>query len=253
MAIIHITRPHASQLGVRGERPGDRLRRYATAEAARGNVAVRAALFGTAFSAVSALVGVAIFGFDGAHQLFRDIGPVTALSVVGILAVGYLGLLIAAAEAPAGGIRRLTNFWALAGAGFLVLSLDAPLDLHGRLGGAIQSQTALAQDLGFHQTSDAVLAVYMLAGLAVAAVYWREVLRYPVVLAHLIAGVFLMGGTVAIDGFGAHSSLTWVLEETVELWAIAAFVGGFAVRLGIANERAGVALPLLVARRRAAA
>lgn len=231
--------------------PGARLEAFATTEAARGNVALRLMGLGTLLAAVSAGVGYVVFGPSGQHQLFRDIGPVTGFSALMTLAVAYIGVLIARRETPSGGARRWVNFWFLAGAGFLLLTFDAPLDLHGKLGGLIETQTTVARDFGFNATSDAVLAVYMLSGLTVAAVYWREMVRHPRVLAHLVVGGAFIAATVGIDGFAAHTSWMWVFEEWVELLGLAWIVGAFAVRLNETRPWAGE-ITAMVARRRAA-
>src|SRR5690606_25097396 len=111
------------------------------------------------------------------------------------LLVGLVGLLIAAHEVPPGGVRRLLNFWFLAGVGFMILSFDAPLDLHGRIGEFIGNRTTIAEEIGFHRTSDAVLAAYMVTGLGVAAVYYRELLRHPRSLLQFAAGAAFVAGT----------------------------------------------------------
>jgi hypothetical protein len=192
---------------------------------------------GAVVTVVFAALGYAVFGPDGQHQLFRDIGPVTAFAALETLAIGYAGILIARREHPDPGARRWLNFWFLAGAGFLLLTLDAPLDLHGRLGHFLDARVTVAQDAGFHGTGDAILAVYMATGLTVAAVYWRELLRHPKVIAHLAIGSVFLVAAIRIDGFEAHTSQMWVLEEGVELMGLAWIVGAFALRLEAASGR----------------
>ena len=218
----------------------ERVRVFLTQEVSRGSVALHFAALGTGLSLVSALIGLAIWGPDGAHQLFRDFGPLTFLAAAGVLSIGLIGLMVARREGR-DGLGKWLNFWFIAGAGFIFLAVDGPFDLHGHIGGWIQQQTTFFQDIGFHQTSDALLAVYMGVGLVVAAVYWREILRHPVVLAYLGVGVLLLGVTIGIDGFAPHTSLMWVIEETVEIWGVAALVGGFAKRLQIARNSQGEA------------
>lgn len=208
----------------------DRLESFFVAEAQRGKVPLRLMAVGTAFTVVFAALGYAMFGADNQHQFFRDIGPVTGLSVAMTFSVSFVGLLIARRENPGGNARWL-NFWFLAGAGFLLLTFDAPLDLHGRLGKLLATQTTIAQDAGFNATSDAVLFVYLLAGMAVTAFHWRQLLRHPLVVANLaIGGVFIVA-SMGIDSFGAHTSTMWVVEEWLELLGLAWVVGAFAIRL----------------------
>jgi hypothetical protein len=193
-------------------------------------------LLGSLVTAFFALLGYAVFGPGNQHQFFRDIGPVTALSTLQIFSIGYIGLLIAGRQRPGGGLSRWLNFWFLAGAGFLLLTFDSPLDLHGRAGHFIAGQTTVAEDLGFHATSDAILALYMGVGLTVAAVYWREILADRIVLAQLILGGLFIVASIGIDGFAPHSSWIWIAEEQVELLGLAAIVGAFAVRLNAVQQ-----------------
>jgi hypothetical protein len=216
-------------------------------EASRGLVTLRLMLLGAAIAVAFAALGYALFGAGNQHQFFRDIGPVTAFAVLMTFAVGYIGMLIARREQPGAGPRRWLNFWFLSGAGFLLLTFDAPLDLHGRLGHFIDARATVAQDIGFHGSGDAILAVYMLTGMTVAAVYWREMLRHPRVMAHLFVGGLFIAGTIGIDGFAEHSSSMWVLEESVELIGLAWIVGAFAIRLEAAALREDRKQPILVA------
>jgi hypothetical protein len=218
-------------------RLGDRLEAFFAGAADRGNVALRLMLLGSLVTAVFAMLGYAVFGAGNQHQFFRDIGPVTALSTLETFSIGYIGLLIACRAQPGGGLGRWLNFWFLAGAGFLLLTFDSPLDLHGRAGHLIAGQTTVAEDIGFHGTGDAILALYMLAGLAVAAVYWREVFGDRLVLAHLIVGGLFIVASIGIDGFAPHSSWAWVVEELVELFGLAAIAGAFALRLNAARRQ----------------
>ncbi|MCK9520821.1 MAG: hypothetical protein M0R74_17630 [Dehalococcoidia bacterium] len=234
MTVLHYTRPMTAAPG-NGVRQlssfVQTLERGVTGEALRGNIAVRLWVLGGVVAAVSAGIGYIVFGPGEQHQLFRDLGPVSFFVVAQTLLVGLLGLLIAAHEAPASKVGRATNFWFLAGVGFLLLSFDAPLDLHGRLGEVIGNQTTIAEEIGFHRTSDAILAVYMVAGLAVATVYAGELLRHRRALLYFAAGAAFIGGTIVVDGFAAQGSWMWVFEETLEVFAAACFVGAFASRL----------------------
>lgn len=222
------------------------LEAFFSREASRGLVAPRLMLAGAAITVTFAALGYVLFGAGNQHQFFRDIGPVTAFAVLMTFSVGYIGMLIAVREQPGTGPRRWLNFWFLAGAGFLLLTFDAPLDLHGRLGHFIDARATVAQDIGFHGSGDAILAVYMLTGLTVAAVYWREMLCHPRVMAYLFVGGLFIAGTIGIDGFAEHSSSMWVLEEGVELIGLAWIVGAFAIRLDAAAPRENRGHPGLV-------
>lgn len=232
MAVRQAEGIHArSAAALPGSRALNAIDRVVKREAIRGDVALRLMGLGGAVATVSAAFGYIVFGPGEQHQLFRDLGPLSFYVVAQTLLVGLLGLLIATHEVPSGGVRRLLNFWFLAGLGFLVLSFDAPLDLHGRTGGFIGNYTTVAEDIGFHRTSDAILAVYMVAGLGIAAVYHRELLRHPRSLVQFAAGAAFVAGSIAVDGFAAHGSWMWVFEETLEVFAAACFVGAFATRL----------------------
>jgi hypothetical protein len=213
----------------------ERVEGLITGEAAKGFVTARLVLIGSAIAALFVALGYVIFGPEHQHEFFRDIGPVTAFATLMTFSVGFAGLMIARREHPEG-LRRLLNFWFLAGAGFIVLSFDGPMDLHGRAGHLLDAHTRVAENLGFHGTGDAILAVYLLVGLAVAALYWRELLRFPLVLLHLAIGGAFIVGTIGIDGFGEHTSWMWVLEEEIEMIGLAFIAGAFAIRLNATNR-----------------
>lgn len=228
---------HDASAGTEGPRLIDRLEAFFAREAARGAVPLRLTALGTAVTVFFAALGYAIFGAGEQYEFFRDIGPVTALSVSITFSVGFTGLLIARREQPEG-LGRWLNLWFLAGAGFLLLSFDAPMDLHGRAGKLLATQTSFFTDLGFNATSDAIIAVYLLVGLVVAGLNWRELLRHPMVMAYLFVGGVFTVGTIGIDGFGAHSAWMWVLEEWVELLGLAWIAGAFALRLNATRPTA---------------
>jgi hypothetical protein len=72
-------------------------------------------------------------------------------------------------------------------------------------------------------------------------VYWRELLRHPLVVANLAVGGAFIVASMGIDSFGAHTSTMWVLEEWIELLGLAWVVGAFAIRLN--RVRAAIDLP----------
>ena len=176
----------------------------AAREASKGYLALRLIAVAFALCATAAIGSLLVLGEGNEHQMFRDLGAVTFVAVGGMVAVGLLGLQVARIEAPN---RRLLNFWFLAGIGFLLLSLDSPLNLHGWLGEQVSNYTMIAEDIGFNRTSDAIVALYLLTGMVVAAIYYKEILRHPVVLAHFGAAAGFMFCTVAIDGFMGHGGL----------------------------------------------
>jgi hypothetical protein len=179
-------------------------------------------------AAASIGLGIAIFGMGEAHQLFRDLGPASFVTSGLTLACATLGALIARREAGAADWRDLNNFWFLAAAGFLFLSIDAPLDIHGVIGDLIEREAGAPPAI--QHFSDAVLGIYMLLGLGLCAVHWRELARVPRAAIMLAAGGLLSAGMLAIDGGTAQSPWQQVAEESVELVAAAVLVVAFLER-----------------------
>lgn len=208
----------------------ERLDRYADWLTAIPNLLGKLLLIATLLSLVSALIGLAIFGWGDQHQLFRDVGPIQLWSLLQTLTVAILGFLIARHSARYGDWRDFNNFWLLAGIGFLWLTIDAPLDLHGKIGGWLTDATGSDGALGFHRWSDLILFAYMVAGLLLAAIYWRDWLPFPELRVLFLAGAMLIGLTIVIDGFVDQTSTVWVIEETLKLYGGAFFVATFAKR-----------------------
>jgi len=178
-------------------------------------------------SAVFAGSGYLLFGPGQQHQLFRDLGPASLFSVFQTALVGLLGVLIARRTDHG---WRWNSFWLVGGIGFFFLSLDAPLDLHGKVGGLIQAYTPVEHPLGFHRVSDAIVGTYLLAGVTIVILGYRQLIASPAALLQLAAGAALVAGTVVVDGFGPHGASSIVVEETLELVAGAWLVGAFATR-----------------------
>jgi hypothetical protein len=208
----------------------DRLDRFAQRLIAVPNLLGKLLLAATVLSLVSALIGLAIFGWGDQHQLFRDVGPIQFWSLLQTLTVAILGLLIARRNSRYGDWRDANNFWLLAGIGFLWLTVDAPLDLHGKIGGVIADATGSDGTLGFHRWSDFILFAYMVGGLVLAAIYWRDWLPFPDLRVLFLTGAVLIGLTIIVDGFVDQTSTVWVIEETLKLYGGAFFVATFARR-----------------------
>jgi hypothetical protein len=180
--------------------------------------------------ALSVGVGRAAFGAGEEHQLFRDFGPVTFISSALLITGGTLGVLGWRNTRETTGRPFYGDLWAAWGLGFILLAIEQPLDLHGRVGGPIAMATGVEHPFGFNATSDLIVAVYGLAGMAVTALLARQLLEHPAAVARFAMAVPAVGFFIAIDGFLGHSAFMWVFEESVELVAAAFFVTGFALR-----------------------
>ncbi|MEX0783072.1 MAG: hypothetical protein WD557_10505 [Dehalococcoidia bacterium] len=178
--------------------------------------------------ALSVGAGRMMFGAGEEHQLFRDFGPVTFLSSAFLMAGGLLGLLAWRNTRAATGRPFYGDLWAAWGIGFILLAIEQPLDLHGRVGGLIAMASGIEHPLGFNASSDAIVAFYGLAGLAVTALLAKQLLERPMAVARFAAAVPAVGFFIVIDGFLGHSAFMWVFEESVELVAASFFVAGFA-------------------------
>ncbi len=178
--------------------------------------------------AFSVGIGRAAFGAGEEHQLFRDFGPVTFLSSAFLAVGGTMGVLAWRNTRASTGRAFHGDLWAAWGIGFILLAIEQPLDLHGRVGGLIAMATGVEHPLGFNATSDMMVAVYGLAGIAVTALLAKQLLEQPMAVARFALAVPAVGFFIVIDGFFGHSAFMWVFEESVELVAASFFVAGFA-------------------------
>jgi hypothetical protein len=183
---------------------------------------------GAVMVAFSVGIGRATFGAGEEHQLFRDFGPVTFLSSAFLAVGGTMGLLAWRNTRAGTGRPFYGDLWAAWGTGFIVLAVMQPLDLHGRAGGLIAMVTGVEHPLGFNATSDAIIAVYGLTGIAVTALLAKQMIEQPLATLRFAAAVPAVGLMIAVDGFLGHSAFMWVFEESVELVAASFFVAGFA-------------------------
>ncbi len=178
--------------------------------------------------AMAAGAGRAAMGSGEEHQLFRDFGPVTFVSSAFLITGGVMGVLAWRNTRANTGRRFYGDLWAAWGIGFIVLAVMQPLDLHGRAGGLIAMATGVEHPLGFNATSDAIIAVYGLAGIGITALFAKQMLESPAAIARFAMTVPAVGLMITIDGFLGHSAFMWVFEESVELVAASFFVAGFA-------------------------
>jgi hypothetical protein len=201
----------------------------AVAEIARSQMlTLKLIAISTVVVGLAAGAGRVMFGSGEEHQLFRDFGPVTLVSSTFLVLGGVMGLLSWRNSRQATGRPVYGDLWAAWGLGFIVLALMQPLDLHGRAGGLIAMVTGVEHPLGFNATSDAIIAVYGLAGIGITAVLAKQMVERPAAVARFAMAVPAVGLMIAIDGFLGHSAFMWVFEESVELVAASFFVAGFA-------------------------
>jgi hypothetical protein len=186
-------------------------------------------------NAVCVLIGLATWGQDGVHQLFRDLGPASFVTAALTLVCALFGALIARREATHHGHdwRDFTNYWFLAAIGFLYLSIDAPLDIHGKLGNAVERHAGVPPFI--NHWSDFVLVFYMAAGLLISALHWRELASHRRALALFLAGAAISAVMLLVDSSTAQRPWQQVLEESLELFAGALLV--FAFRERFASTR----------------
>jgi hypothetical protein len=205
----------------------DRLEPWALWAAARRSTGPIVVATVAVIAAVCIVAGLVLFGRDGVHEPFRDLGPASLLTSLIMLCCAALGAIIARRESG-GDWRRGDNFWFLAALGFLFLSIEAPLDIHGRLGGLVDEWIGMPPAV--NHWSDLVLGGYMLAGLALVATHRREVLRDRRALAYLATGAGLSVVMLGVDGGTAQRPWHQVVEETIELFAAAALFLAFIER-----------------------
>lgn len=142
------------------------------------------------------------------------------------------------------------GFWLLAGVGFAFLTVDELWSLHERVGWWLKTNGApLIPGVNHHD--DLILMAYALAGLALCALFWRELakpgLRVPFALGFLALGV-----AVSIDALAPLEGAWPKAEELIETAGAAFFLIGFARRASWTLADVGYAWRWLPAREPAA-
>jgi hypothetical protein len=189
-----------------------------------------------AIAAVSVPASMLVDADSAEPAFYRDFGPVTLYSSALMLLAGTMGLLAWKKDRAAGGRGLSRDLWGAWGLAFAILAFDATPNLHGHIGGVIQSTTPFDHPFGFHRPSDFIVAVYGLAGVGISLLLWRQVFEHPVAILYFAGAVPFAMLTVAVDGFASHGWTPCVLEEGAELMAITFFVGGFARRYREARQ-----------------
>jgi hypothetical protein len=189
-----------------------------------------------AVAAVSIPASYAIDAGSAEPAFFRDFGPVTFYSSALMLLAGTMGLMAWRRDQAAERRGLGRDLWGAWGLAFAALAFDATPNLHGHIGGLVQSYTPFDHPFGFHRPSDFIVAVYGLAGIGVSLLLWRQVFEHPVAILYFAGAVPFAMLTVAIDGFASHGWAPCVIEEGAELLAISFFVGAFARRLREARQ-----------------
>ncbi|MFN0095004.1 MAG: hypothetical protein ACKVVT_09550 [Dehalococcoidia bacterium] len=202
----------------------------ATRVAAIPNLTARLLVASTTLAALCIALGRGIFGEGHQHEFFRDLGPASLATSVLTLMVAVFGLVIARREAHSHDWHDVNNFWFLSGLGFLYLTVDAPLDLHGRIGEGLAVITGHQSLPGIHRMSDAVLLAYAAVGLLFVVLHVSDVRASWRATTYLGIGAAATLVMLAIDASGGPRPWLVVAEESVELAAASFFVGAYAAR-----------------------
>jgi len=184
-----------------------------------------------------ALAGSAVVDPGSLEPAFyRDFGPVTFFSSGLMLLAGVMGISAWRRDRSRTGRDVTSDLWAVWGIGFIVLAFDATPNLHGHLGGFVESLTGVEHPFGFHRTSDAMVAVYALTGLAITGVLGRQVFQHPTAILRFSGAIPFGIATIALDGYVDRGWAACVLEEGAELMALCFFISGFAQRYRESGE-----------------
>jgi hypothetical protein len=132
----------------------------------------------------------------------------------GLAAAGICSLVIAFRRSR----RHILPFrLALAaGVGLIVLAIDEGFELHDRAGRWLYEEYGVVAPGPINHVDDLFVIGYLVAALAVLAVYARTLMRTPRFFAGLVvAGAVLAAGT-ALDALGTPGTWTDVVEEGAE-------------------------------------
>ncbi|MEQ9104128.1 MAG: hypothetical protein RIE53_05475 [Rhodothermales bacterium] len=143
-------------------------------------------------------------------------GSVTVLSALYLAAASSFSL-VAWMLSGAGEPRAARLFWFCAAAGLGLLAIDELLQIHERLGGMMGDA---APDSGpFRNWNDALVLLYGCAALLVGAWFLPVLLRYPNMLALLVAGFVMFLAHTVIDSISdPPTTLSHILEESAKLY-----------------------------------
>ena len=184
-----------------------------------------------AFNVAALLAGGLHIGLTGSTSAFNEFGPITTLKVAESLAAGTLGVLIyrrfwsqPGAETRPGAVGSF--FWLMAGLGFGWLALDDYFQIHERLGSALTGANLPL----LNNVDDAIVLGYGVIGLAVIALFFREIMSSRPVATLLAAGTISAVVTMATDFFAPEGSFLAGLENPAHVAAVASLLAAFAVK-----------------------
>ncbi|MGE5595780.1 MAG: hypothetical protein ACM3S1_07055 [Hyphomicrobiales bacterium] len=106
-------------------------------------------------------------------------------------------------------------YWLLSGAGLAYLGFDERISLHERIGDWTERHIG-GPPPHVHRNDDLVLLAFGIAGLAVTARFWREVVAHPTVFALIVAGCASTAVSIAVDLFGPREGFLPWFEERLE-------------------------------------
>lgn len=155
-------------------------------------------------------------------------GLMAACGICGVVAYG-------------GGRGRVRPFWLLAGLGFGFLAVDELWSIHERIGRELD-EAGVPRLPGINHHDDLVLLAYGLAGLALCAWHWRQIV-VDGILAPFALGFVALAAAIVIDS-AAPVSGTWPhIEEPIETAGAAFFLVGFGRRAWGSLGMAGASWP----------
>jgi hypothetical protein len=215
----------------------------------------RGAIVAAIFLVFATALAVDFIYAEARHTwLFDEYGPMTSAKAIASMLAGLLGVAIWQAMAP--GTGKWTDgryFWLLAGLGLIFMGFDDYFQVHETLGRESWERWQFDPPL-FNHTDDMIVAVYGVAGLALVAVYWREIVFGG------LSGVLLAGALAAaavmtvVDATAEHGTLAAGVEDPAHVVSSALFLAAFAVKwreVSVAVEEAPMTPGALVTERSA--
>jgi hypothetical protein len=174
-------------------------------------------------------------------ELFREGAPGTILSFAEILLIAAAARAVHVRELPGQPLRR--GFFGLAAVVFLVFAFDEISQAAIFIGGWLHHEVGLRPAEGFHDLEAVLLTLLFAAAALVLLPRSRALLRHPLALPPLAAGVALGAVSQGLDSFAPMSQWEFVAEEVFKLGAEAFLLGAFLVALhGALSARGGSSL-----------
>jgi hypothetical protein len=133
----------------------------------------------------------------------------TAVSCFQLLLTAFFSFSIFRTRKAAADSKWMAGYWVwlIMGGGFVFLAADDALQIHERIGHAINKLLPFTGTPFAGRADDAVIGIYGLIGLFVLWLFRREILEFRVILRFLGIGFVFMFLSVICDSLGHHDDI----------------------------------------------